>query len=103
MGAPDRQALDLLLLAAADISDLSHIVGERLQHLADGALEDGMPHLGRDLSQRLENESPFVNGNVGHIQLRRVDDGISEEKNVDINSARTLRLDATAAHLLLDR
>ena len=64
MGAADRQALDLLLLTAADLSDLSHIVGERLQHLVDAALEDGMPHFGRDLGQRLENEPPFVHGDV---------------------------------------
>jgi hypothetical protein len=31
-----------------------------------------------------------------------VDHGISEEQNVDVNSARALRLAATAAHLLLN-
>jgi hypothetical protein len=42
-------------------------VGKHLEHFAHRALEDGMPHLGRNLGQRFEDESPFVHRHVRHI------------------------------------
>src|SRR5579859_2111465 len=62
-----------------------------------------MRGLGCDFSERLEDEASLRHRGMRNRQVGSVYDGVSAEKNIDVNGARTLPLDALTPHRFLDR
>src|SRR5581483_212386 len=74
-----------------------------IAQLAHGALENRMPHLGGDFRQRLEDEPALVHGRMRNGELRRVHNSVAKKHDIDINDTRSLGLQPTPSHGLLDR
>jgi hypothetical protein len=57
-----------------------------------------MLEIGREFSQRFEDESAFGKGRVRDRESRFLDDPISEQQNIEVDEARAFLLDALTAH-----
>lgn len=89
-------------MTVAHLLHLRALVRQRFQQLANAALQDGMAYVRRDLGQRLQHEPALVHGGMRDCKMRRADDGIAKQQNVNVDIARALGLDAPASHLPLD-
>lgn len=70
----------------------SHVFEVRVQRL----LRNGMPKIGGELDERLENEAALQHSGMGNRQVRRFDDVLSVEQDVQVDGARALG--ASSAH-----
>ena len=57
-----------------------------------------MFEIGREFSQRFEDESAFGKGRVRDCEARFLDDPISKQQNIEVDEARAFFLEALAAH-----
>ena len=61
-----------------------------------------MSHIGSDFRKRFQYETPCVHGSMWNIQALSIDDRFSEQKNIDVDDARSLLLDPLPSHCSFD-
>lgn len=74
------------------------------QQLAEGAVEQGMHHIARDLRRRFQGKTALVQARVRHMQARLIDDLPTEKQQIDVERARrvSLRIGSRSAMGMLD-